>query len=260
MALDIWYQPKVDLKRKCLAGAEAHARIADPQAQSAAPEDAIAAADKVTAQIIESALVTILQDWTTFAGAGFNLHLAMNVPARILSTLPVAEIVKRHRPANEAWPGLILEVREDQIVRDVAAVKKIAAGLRAAGVSIAIDDFGAGYSALSILRDLPFSELKLGGAFVQDCATDATNAAICQTAIDLAHRFNGMAVAEGIASMADLQALVVMGCNFGQGPLLGPPMARDQFLELLRLRDNIQRRREPATPVQPAEIATGRVA
>lgn len=250
MALEISYQPKVDLKRKYLAGAEAHLLSVDPQAHSAASDDVMA----------EHMLAAILQDWAIFADAGFNLHLALNVPAGILSTLPIAEIVKRYRPVSAEWPGLILEVREDQIVRDVAAVQKVAAGLKAVGVSIAIDDFGAGYSALSSLRDLPFSELKLGGTFVKDCATDPTNAAICQTAIDLAHRFNSMAVAEGIASMADLQALVVMGCNFGQGPLLGPPMARDQFLGLLRQRENIQRRQETAAVPQPGDVATGRVA
>ena len=85
------------------------------------------------------------------------------------------------------------------------------------GITIAIDDFGAGYSSLSSLRDLPFAELKIDRSFVRGCATDATNAAICQTAIDLAHRFGSAAVAEGIESQADLQALMVMGCDFGQG-------------------------------------------
>ncbi len=77
-------------------------------------------------------------------------------------------------------------------------------------------------------------------------------AAICQTVIDLAHRFGSMAVAEGIESMADLQALLVMGCDFGQGVLVAPPMPRERFLELLRQRMS---RPRPQTSAGPTEMA-----
>ena len=149
---------------------------------------------------------------------------------------------------------------EDQIVRDIALAQKIAAELKACGVTIAIDDFGAGYSSFSSLRDLPFAELKIDGSFVKNCAIDATNAAICQTAIDLAHRFNSVAVAEGIESMADLQALVVMGCDFGQGVLVGPPMPKERFLELLRQRMNKPRPQGalPDGATTPVAAAGGR--
>ena len=93
------------------------------------------------------------------------------------------------------------------IVRQLAL--KVAEQLRGSGIKIAIDDFGAGYSSFSSLRELPFIEFKLDESFVKNCATDATNAAICQTAIDLAHRFGSAAVAEGIETAADLQALMV---------------------------------------------------
>jgi EAL domain-containing protein (putative c-di-GMP-specific phosphodiesterase class I) len=194
-----------------------------------------------------------MRNWTSFSDAGFNLHLAINVPASVLTSLPVAEIVAHYRPTSEAWPGLILEVSEDQIVRDIAKAQQIAAELKACKVTIAIDDFGAGYSSFSSLRDLPFAELKLDGSFVKNCATDATNAAICQTAIDLAHRFGSVAVAEGIETMTDLQALMVMGCDFGQGMLVAPPMPKERFLELLRQRMNKPKPRiEHTTPIAAA--------
>ena len=169
-----------------------------------------------------------------------------------LSMLPIVQIVSENRPRSENWPGLILEITEDQIVRDIAVAQRVAPELKACGVSIAIDDFGAGYSSFSSLRAVPFAELKVDTSFVKNCATDANNAAICQTAIDLAHRFGSVAVAEGIESMTDLQALVVMGCDFGQGMLVAPPMTRERFLELLR-----QRSKRPA---QPQAAATGMAA
>ncbi|MGB7276293.1 MAG: EAL domain-containing protein, partial [Pseudolabrys sp.] len=101
-----------------------------------------------------------------------------------------------------------------------------------------IDEFGAGYSSFSSLRDLPFTELKLHALFVKNCAVDVTNAAICQTAIDLAHRFGSVVVAEGIDAIADLQALIVMGCDFGQGTLLAPPLPKERFLDALRQHSN----------------------
>ncbi len=235
--LEIWYQPKIDLKRKCLAGAEALARIRHPQFGMLWPESFLPGFDEGSlAKLAEYGLVTTLRNWSMFNDAGFNLQLAINVPASVLSTLPIAELVAAHRPKVDDWPGLILEITEDQIVRDIAVAQRIAPELKAAGVSITIDDFGAGYSSFSSLRALSFGELKVDSTFVKDCATDANNAAICQTAIDLAHRFGSTAVAEGIESMADLQALLVMGCDFGQGVLVAPPMPRDRFLELLRQR------------------------
>jgi EAL domain-containing protein (putative c-di-GMP-specific phosphodiesterase class I) len=144
----------------------------------------------------------------------------------------------------------MVEVTEDQIVRDIKRAQAIADALRGSGIAVSIDDFGAGYSSFSSLRELAFAEIKLNHSFVKDCATDATNAAICQTAIDLAHRFGSVAVAEGIESLADLQALQIMGCDFGQGVLLAPPMPKDRFLGLLQQRT--AKPKPSAEPVGPA--------
>src|SRR6202049_1332302 len=214
---EMWDQPKIDLKRKCLAGAEALARIRHPRFGVLLPGSFIpGGADDSISRLAEHALVAALDNWTTFDEAGFNLHLAINVPVSVLPRLPISALVDKHRPKSERWPGIILEVTEDQIVRDMKLAQVVANQLRVSGIKIAIDDFGAGYSSFSSLRELPFVELKLDESFVKDCATDATNAAICQTAIDLAHRFGSAAVAEGIENAADLQALTVVGCYFGQ--------------------------------------------
>jgi EAL domain-containing protein (putative c-di-GMP-specific phosphodiesterase class I) len=255
--LEIWYQPKIDLKRKCLAGAEALARIRHPQEGMLWPQSFLPGVDEESlAHLTEHALLTTLRNWTIFADAGVNLHLSINVPVSALWKLPIARLVSENRPQSEDWPGLILEVSEDQIVREIAPAQKIAGELKGCGVTIAVDDFGAGYVSFASLRDVPFAELKVDGSFVKNCATDASNAAICQTAIDLAHRFGSMAVAEGIENMTDLQALVAMGCDFGHGMLMAPPMPKERFLELLRQRMNKPRPQAPAS----ASAAAGRVA
>src|SRR5215472_14072556 len=216
---EIWYQPKIDLKRKCLAGAEALARIRHPELGVLLPGNFLPEVDEQS----------------------------------------VAELVREYRPKSERWPGLIVEVTEDQIVRDIALARDIAGQLQVSGIQIAIDDFGGGYSSLASLRELPFAELKLDRSFVVNCAADGTNAAICQTAIDLAHRFGSAAVAEGVENQADLQALMVMGCDFGQGVLIAPPMPKERFLELLRQRVTKPRGASPKEAMQTGG-PVGRVA
>jgi EAL domain-containing protein (putative c-di-GMP-specific phosphodiesterase class I) len=243
---EFWYQPKIDLKRKYLAGAEAIARIRHPvhgvlPPGSFVPILAVGSIERLT----EYSLVATLQSWAVFEEAGFNLNLAINVPVSALLTLPIPDLVERNRPTSDRWPGIILEVSEDQIVRDAKLAQAVTSRLQVGGIKIAIDNFGAGYSSLSSLRALPFAEIKINHDFVRNCAVDATNAAICQTVIDLAHRFGSAAVAEGIESQADLQALMTMSCDFGQGALIAPSMPQERFLELL-----LQRLNRPRTDVQ----------
>jgi EAL domain-containing protein (putative c-di-GMP-specific phosphodiesterase class I) len=261
---EMWYQPKIDLKRKCLAGAEALARIRHPSHGVLLPGSFLPGiAEGSIARLTEHALIATLTNWSMFEEAGFNLHLAINVPVSVLAKLPIPELVDRYRPASDRWPGIIVEVTEDQIVRDLKLAQDVANRLRISGIKIAIDDFGAGYSSFSSLRELPFVELKLDSSFVKNCATDATNAAICQTAVDLAHRFGSAAVAEGIENAADLQALMVMGCDFGQGVLIAPPMPQQRFLDLLRQRVNRPRAPAPAAASDEAAVpslSAGRVA
>ena len=258
---EIWYQPKIDLKRKCLAGAEALARIHHPQFGVLQPGNFLPEVDENSViELAQQAVLATLLDWTMFDEAGFNLHLAINVPVNVLLKLPIPQLVAEYRPKTDRWPGLILEVTEDQIVRDTVLANEIATELRVSGITIALDEFGAGYSSFSSLRALPFAELKIDQSFVTGCATDAANGAICQTAIDLAHRFGSAAVAEGVESSADLQTLMVMGCDFGQGPLIAPPMPKERFLELLRQRMNKPRGVSPRDAMHVSSKVAGRVA
>src|SRR3984957_11410759 len=118
---EIWYQPKVDLKRKCLAGAEALARIRHPEHGVLLPGGFLADVDEESvAELGQYTLLAALNDWPVFEDAGFNLELSINVPISVLHKLPIAELVAKHRPQSERWAGLIVDVTEDQIVPDIA--------------------------------------------------------------------------------------------------------------------------------------------
>jgi EAL domain-containing protein (putative c-di-GMP-specific phosphodiesterase class I) len=143
---------------------------------------------------------------------------------------------------SRKWPGLIIDVPEEQIITDLALAGELTKKLERLNVRLAIDDFGRGYSSLARLGELHFAELKLNRCFVADCGSDKVNAPLCKTVIDLAHNFGRTAVAMGIEKAADAVALVSMGCDFGQGFLLGQPMPEERFFSLLRQRAATQRR------------------
>ncbi len=245
--IEFWYQPKIDLRKKKLAGAEAYARVRHPQHGIVLPGAFMpGASDATVLTLSELALASALKTGLKFSKLGVNLRLTVNIPVPALVKLPIEDIVKAHYPNTEKWPGLIIDVPEEQIVTDLALATEITKRLERHNVRLAIDDFGRGYSSLARLGELPFAELKLDRAFVTDCGTDKVNAPLCKTVIDLAHNFGRVAVAMGIEKAADALALVSMGCDFGQGFLLGQPMPEERFISLLRQRAATQGRELPA--------------
>ncbi len=232
--LEFYYQPKMDLRKKYIVGAELLARCRHPEHGVLAPGSFVPEADETgTLELSTRAIATALGSWDRLNAYGFPLKLAINVTVSDLVKLPVPAIVREHHPRDDSWPGLILEVTEDQAVRDIALTQEIATQLKIYDISLALDDFGAGYSHLARLKQLPFAELKLDRNLVANCGDDASNASLCQTAIDLAHQFGAAAVGEGIERRADLRALAKMGCDIGQGFLLAHPMPQKRFISFL---------------------------
>jgi EAL domain-containing protein (putative c-di-GMP-specific phosphodiesterase class I) len=252
--IEFWYQPKIDLRRKQLAGAETYARARHPQHGIVLPDSFMPGATEASiVKLSELALTDALKAGLTFSKLGINLRLNINIPVNALVKLPIEDIVKAHRADSEKWPGLIIDVPEEQIINDLALAGELAKRLAPHNVRLAIDDFGRAYSSLARLGELPFAELKLDRAFVADCGTDKVNAPLCKTVIDLAHNFGRTAVAMGIDKAADAMALMSMGCDFGQGFLLGQPMPEERFISLLRQRAATQGRDLPAAAAHAPE-------
>ena len=235
--LELWYQPKVDLRTKTLSGAEGLIRCRHPVQGILSPASFLPGAlESSQAALTEHVIATALRDWDDFAATGVRLHTAVNTSIGALANLSLPALIREHRSNSPDWPGLILEVTESEVIKDGALMHEIATQLRIYGISFAIDDFGEGFSSFARLRDLPFAELKLDQSFVKGCGTDERNAGICQTIISLAHNFGALAVAEGIENAADLQAVHRMECDIGQGFLLGRPMPKANFITLLQQR------------------------
>jgi EAL domain-containing protein (putative c-di-GMP-specific phosphodiesterase class I) len=235
--IEFWYQPKIDLRKKQLVGAEAFARARHPQNGVLMPSAFMPGAkDSSLIALSEQALTQGLKANLNFAKLGVSLRLSVNIPVSALVKVAIADIVQSYRPQFDKWPGLIIDITEEQIVADLALANDLTKQLHPLNVYLAIDDFGRGYSSLARLKELPFAELKLDRAFVADCGTDKVNAPLCKTVIDLAHNFGSLAVGIGIEKASDALALVSMGCDYGQGFLLGQPMPEERFMSLLRQR------------------------
>jgi EAL domain-containing protein (putative c-di-GMP-specific phosphodiesterase class I)/CheY-like chemotaxis protein len=235
--LEIWYQPKIDLRAKLLAGAEAYVRIRHPVHGIVPPDNFLfgAGANELLG-LTEHVIATTLRDWPAFARFGVPLKLSVNVPGAVLGRLSVAAILRQERPKDAGWPGMILEVSEDDIVADMPLALDLAQQLQPYKVGLSVDDFGAGYASFARLGALPFCELKIDRSHVGHCDGDQTNAGLCETIIELAHRFGIAAVAEGIETTGELKALHRMNCDLGQGYLFARPLPKSEFAALLHQR------------------------
>jgi EAL domain-containing protein (putative c-di-GMP-specific phosphodiesterase class I) len=232
--LELWYQPKLDLRSGIMIGAEGLARIRHPDYGVMLPESFLSAASHIDLLLLaESALHVALRDARDFAGARPGLRLAINVPVGALVELPIPSIVREYRPNHGEWDGIVLEITEDQAIRDIDLTHDIATQLRSYRVAVSIDDFGHGPSAFARLKDMPFAELKLDRSFVADCGNDQVNAGLCKTAVDLAHRFGSLAVAGGVEKAADLVAITRTGCDIAQGFIFAHAMPKDFLIARL---------------------------
>lgn len=233
----LWYQPKIDLKKMQPVGAEGLARCVHPILGVVRPEAFLAGEDETTlAKLAERALIQSLYDWPLFGALGIPFKLTINCSVESLSRVPIAKIVRELRPKQGNWPGMIIEITEDQAIKDIGAIHEIATQLKLYGVSIAIDDFGAGYSHLARLKELPFAELKIDKSLIQNCDKNEHTSSLCRTAIELAHKFNSSAVAEGVERVEEVRALLQMGCDMAQGYLFAHATPRDKLIQSMHKR------------------------
>ncbi|GAB2601930.1 hypothetical protein Aab01nite_63230 [Paractinoplanes abujensis] len=169
--------------------------------------------------------------WRATNPAAEGVWLSVNLSAR---QVVQADLVPTIRAILDetGFPAdhLVLELTESVVLQpDEQTVDRLNA-LRAMGIGISVDDFGTGYAALSYLRTLPVSVLKMDRSFVTGIDTDPGTYAVAEAVVRLAHAYELYVVAEGIETDAQARCLVEMGCTYGQGyhfarPMPGPAMA-----------------------------------
>jgi EAL domain-containing protein (putative c-di-GMP-specific phosphodiesterase class I) len=227
------YQPKVDMRRRQVVGAEAFARIAHPRHGILSPARFLAgAAEEDLLELAQRALLSAMELGARLSKRGIALPIAINLSVDSIMKLPIAELVRRTK--NDGEPaGIVLDVTETQAIGRITILRDKLKELEKLGISLAIDNFGRGHSSFSLFRYLQLSEIKIDASFVQGCAGNPGNANVCKSMIQIAHNFNCNAVAVGVEAGEDAQKLAALECDFVQGHIFGRPMTDEQLITMV---------------------------
>ncbi|MGZ5810862.1 MAG: EAL domain-containing protein [Xanthobacteraceae bacterium] len=235
--IDFWYQPKIDLRSRNLIGVESFVRLFHPQIGSVSPSVFLQDANETSLFILgQRALVHAVKTASQLTDMGLNLRVAINVSVKVLRTLPVSRLIQTNHPDKSKPLKLTLDVSESDIAADPSFIAQRVKLLRTLGVNLAIDDFQSDRLSQTDLKHMAPSELKIPRLFVAGSDGNSTEAMICQSIIDVAHKLAARAVAIGIERIEQVKALEKMGCDVGQGFLFGQPMSRDQIGPFMRQR------------------------
>ncbi|WP_397453684.1 putative bifunctional diguanylate cyclase/phosphodiesterase [Pseudomonas sp. NA-150] len=234
------YQPKVSLGSGEVTGVEALVRWLHPVRGLVRPDEFIPFAELtgIIGPLTYYVLNIALSQVRAWADAGIRIPVAVNISARnllddkLVSQIP--NLLENHRLPPDM---LMLEVTESAIMLDSNAARTILMQLHALGVRIAIDDFGAGYTSLAQLKDLPISELKIDKSFVLAMQSDRANELIVRSVVDLGHNLGMTVIAEGVETAEVLDTLGGYHCDMAQGFHICRPVRAEALMEWYKERD-----------------------
>jgi diguanylate cyclase (GGDEF)-like protein len=234
---ELHYQPIVQTGDGQICALEAMLRWRHPVLGLVRPEQFIRLAE-TSGMIVDIgywAMHTACKQLAEWRASGFpELRLAVNISARQLKQ---PDIVDRVRAilAETSVPGhaLELEIPEMGATQSEPAIVDRLRGLRSMGVRISIDDFGTGFSSVSILRHFPVDTLKIDTTFVRDVVLDPNDAAIAVAVISLAKSMGLTVIAEGVENPAQLDFLREQDCQMWQGYLCCPPVPTSEVRSVL---------------------------
>lgn len=231
--LFLQYQPKVHLRRQEIVSVEALVRWNHPQRGLVLPSDFIPSAEESRhiGPLTLWTLDRVIADQHALAARGHDIPVFINISGVLLGDQPFVDAACRLVQAGGAKIGF--EITETSVIRDPDSAITNLNAFANIGISIAIDDYGAGLSSLAYLKRLPASELKIDKLFVTQLTSSNRDPLIVRSTIDLAHALEMEVTAEGVESPAALALLSVMGCDMAQGFLISRPIALDALIQYL---------------------------
>lgn len=234
--IDVYLQPKVDLKDGAIIGFEALARWFSPVLGPVPPNLFIPAAENM-GKIIELEIIILskVMEWLRKRQkTGEKMYqVAVNISVHHFFDRTFVEKLIRLADNHDLSPEhIMLEMTESIGLVDIQKAKSIFHALNAAGFEISVDDFGVGYSSLSYLPQLPLCELKIDRSFISELDEPGT-LAVVRTIIQLAENLNLTTVAEGIEEERHIEILRNLGCKVGQGFYYYKPMPLQEIQRLL---------------------------
>ena len=258
--ISVLFQPITRLASNQLAGFEALLRWDHPTRGRLSSDDFIPVAE-------ESGLIVDLGNYllgqALEAAANWHkvlpresdpLFVSVNVSSRQLFRQDMVQEI-RLMLVREAVPKgtLKLEIDESLVMENPERAVEILTWLKTFGASLALDDFGAGYSSLNYLHRFPFDTIKVDRALVRDTSLDGQTPHVLRSVVALAHELGKDVVAEGVETAVDASNLRSIGCEFGQGFYYGEPMLAKDVAALLAALASHRKRRQRERAHAPAQ-------
>ena len=244
----LYYQPVIELETGAIIGLEALIRWNHPERGLVPPLEFIPLAEEtglivpIGGWVIQEACrqAVLLHDRLPVEPP---LHMAVNLSARQLQRQEIVGEIGEILTETGLDPGLlILEITESVMMKDVKLSVQRLTELKALGVKLAVDDFGTGYSSLNYIQQFPVDILKVDKSFVDAFSTDPRKSALTATILKLASDLDLRPVAEGIERADQLERLLALHCDLGQGFYFAKPLPMEGVDGLLAARRALARR------------------
>ena len=232
--VSIYLQPKFDLRRGTVTGAEALMRWRDPKRGMVPPDLFIGMAE-------ETGHIRALTDWALAQSVkaqallredGHDLTISVNVSGRLMDDTDFAD--RAIDLIGGAKADICFEITETAVMDNPDVALALIDRYAAAGIGISIDDYGSGLSSLAYLKQIRANELKIDKAFVLSLSQGHRDALLVKSTIDLAHSLGLKVTAEGVETGEALAMLQTMGCDLAQGYFIGRPMPIGDFVTFMR--------------------------
>ena len=233
--LRLHIQPKFHLDTLQLVGAEAQVRWARPGHGLTLPDEFMAVAERTGLQrdldrwVLDQSAQRVAH-WQRSGLWPQGWRLAVNQAANSVEHTQYAASLGQVLNTWQVPPACIeIEINECALAQPTTQLLAQLLELREMGVSLCIDDFGTGYSSLSHLQALPVSTIKIDQTFIQDMLVDEANRVLIDAMIELGRKLGHAMVADGIETPEQRMALHRLGCEIGQGLLVGPGVDPQEF-------------------------------
>jgi diguanylate cyclase (GGDEF)-like protein len=228
----MYYQPKLNLETYQIVGAEALMRWRHASGIIVEPDHFIPVIEgsnllgKFTLMSIELVLAQ-MAEWRS---RGLNLHVALNISAKMLEDAHLARQLQ-HRLEKFGIPPerLTLEITETAIILNPEAARNVAEAITAIGVQLSIDDFGAGFTSFTYLREFSIPEIKIDKNFIMDLQRDSFGASLVKCVSAFCESEGIRLVAEGVERRESWSLLCELGCQIGQGYSIAKPASAFDF-------------------------------
>jgi EAL domain-containing protein (putative c-di-GMP-specific phosphodiesterase class I)/ActR/RegA family two-component response regulator len=221
------YQPKIECGGGATAGFEALVRWKHPDRGIVMPDNFIPVAenagliDVLTEQVFDQSL-----EWFSRAFPKSNLHLSLNISARSLVDIRLADHLAALCHGFQIAPErIVLELTETSAMVDPILSLDLMTRIRMKGFQLSIDDFGTGYSSMVQLVRLPFSEIKVDKSFVLLANRTKESLTVIKSIVDLGHSLGLRVTAEGVDDVSTLNYINSLGCDLAQGFFIAYPMS-----------------------------------